>query len=99
MIPAVTRQPAQGFYQFRSQLDTTGIYLKAALENFAAAAGDIEKTTRGSGVEYVAALILYFFETAFTALLAATVPISILGTHISRHLFLTLLDLGFEHIR
>ena len=99
MISAVSWQPAQGFYQFRSQLDTTGIYLKTALKYFAAAADNIEKTTRGPGIEYIAAFILDFFKTAFPALLAATVPISIFGEQICRHLFLTLLDLGFEHIR
>ena len=99
MIPAVTGKPAQGFYQFRRQLDTTRVDLEAALENFAAAADSIKKTAGGTGVKYVTALILYFFKAAFTALLAATIPISIFGMHISRHLFLTLLDLGLEHIR
>jgi len=77
MIAAVTRQPSQGLDQFRSQLYTARVDLEAALENLAPATDHIEKTAGGTSIEYVAALILDFFETAFPALFAAAVPISL----------------------
>ena len=98
-IAAVTGEPTQGFHQLRRQFYATGIYLKPALENFTLTCDNIKKPTRHPGVKNIAAIILYFFKTAFPALLAATIPISIFGTQISRHLFITSLNLGFEHIR
>lgn len=77
MVPAVTREPSQGLHQFRSQLYAARIDLEAALENFAPATDNIEKAAGGPCVEYVAALILDFFETAFPALFAAAVPITL----------------------
>jgi hypothetical protein len=99
MVAAVTGKPPQGLDQLRSQFYAAGIDLKTALKNFALAADNIKKATGGPCVENITAFILYFFKTAFPALLAAAVPISIFGSQISRHLFFPSLNLGPEHIR
>lgn len=99
MVSAVTRKPSQGLNQFRSQLHTAWIYFKTPLKNFALAADYVQKATGGPGVEYITTLILDFFKTAFPALFAAAVPISIFGRQISRHLFFTSLSLRLEHVR
>lgn len=97
MVSAVAREPAQGLDQFRRQLYAAGIDFKPPLENLAAASDHIKKTAGRLHVEDITTFILYFFKAAAPALLAATVPISIFGRKIIRHLFFTPLSPGPHH--
>lgn len=79
MISTVRGEPAQGLYQFRSQLYAAGIDLEPALENLAAAADHIKETAGRLHVENITTLVLYFFKAAAPALFAAAVPIRAFG--------------------
>lgn len=89
MVAALSREPAEGLNQFRSQLYAAGIDLESPLENLAPTGDNIKKTTCRLHIEDITPVILYLFETAAPALFAATVPIEIPSGFAGCHLFFT----------